>query len=873
MNIQTGDVNFFEGVLNRATLALQAQSLGGKNTIDGAHLQSVEPFVYKGPVPVLIVPPCWMKGTKPKSASQLHCYTVITESPDFLSVQITYWWFFNYNEGKALDFLGHGGQFGNHVADWEHVTILLNRSPSDGTFSIQQLIFDHHGDKTYINKDSVNAEFGGTSNKQVTVYLAKGSHECYPKAGQYPTAIGTHDFCDQGLGLDTSKFQIEIYTYDKVHSAFEEHTDAQFNSPDWLVYFGRWGNLAAGISIDLPFGFGKTRQLIEGPEGLKRPVEYSLQCSYEIGLTGQRCSGSPTVVWFKGQYICYFDNSDNINYITSSNGLQWTLAATYTHLGCSDEPVAVVFNGEVHLLFRDGGGNGLLHASSSTGYFEGKSIVDYLGIDIDWKPSAAIKDDGISKCLVVLARGHGSKHIMIAKLTVGTNGDKGTWTRGNTNFDCNNTPSIVRFKDQFLCYFQDPNAYGIFVITSDDDGTTWQNNHGSQMYTSFNTSAGPAAVVANGLVYVFYHAQDSNNIMNIMSNDGVRFITAPYAYIGLDCDSSPAVVHIDNGSTLVLAKEHDGSNLNYAVNPDGLKRPDGYPAKAPYKIGFTGQRCSGSPTVVWFKGQYICYFKADNSDNINYITSSNGLQWTLAATYTHLGCSDEPVAVVFNGEVHLLFRDGGGNGLLHASSSTGYFEGKSIVDYLGIDIDWKPSAAIKDDGISKCLVVLARGHGSKHIMIAKLTVGTNGDKGTWTRGNTNFDCNNTPSIVRFKDQFLCYFQDPNAYGIFVITSDDDGTTWQNNHGSQMYTSFNTSAGPAAVVANGLVYVFYHAQDSNNIMNIMSNDGVRFITAPYAYIGLDCDSSPAVVHIDNGSTLVLAKAHGGNNLNYAVNTAL
>ena len=82
--------------LDRATLVRETQSLDASlNTNDGVHLQSIEEIQFEGIGNFLIVPPSWMKGAKPTSDSQLHCYTVITESPDLLSVQITYWWFFN----------------------------------------------------------------------------------------------------------------------------------------------------------------------------------------------------------------------------------------------------------------------------------------------------------------------------------------------------------------------------------------------------------------------------------------------------------------------------------------------------------------------------------------------------------------------------------------------------------------------------------------------------------------------------------------------------------------------------------------------------------------------------------------------------------
>ena len=571
MNIQTGDVAFFEGALDRATLALQAQSLGGKNFIDGAHLQEKLTENY-----------LWKRGTKPTSASQIHCYTVITESKDLLCVQITYWWFFNYDNGLLRAKIGifeyDDGRvgYGNRMSDWKHVTIFLNRSPLDGTFSLQQFRFQAHDNNTFLNKESINIEFGDVAKKQVTVYMAKGSHECYPKAGKHITPLSTNEFCDQGLGFDTKTSSFEIYTFVEViafeHFA-EKHVDTKFNNPDWLDYRGRWGNLALTELSYLgpPDGEHFIRIYADALQGMNRPDEYSLPCSFEIGLTGQRCSGSPTVVWFQGKYICYYkaDNSGDIYYITSLNGLQWTLAATRTPFGCSDEPVAVVFDNEVHLLFRDGGGHGLLHASSSTGYFELDNPVDYAGIDIDWKPSAAVI---ANKCLVVLARGHNTSDIVYAKFTAGTNGDKGSWSGGQTSFHCNRAPSVVYYRDEFIGYFQDPDGNGILFITS-ADGTKWENKLGDGWCTKFDTSSAPGAVVANDRVWIFYRDKDSDRILSILSitgyeGFGIKFFAPPICYTGLNSNDSPTVVHIDHGLTVLVARANGGGNeIQCAVNP------------------------------------------------------------------------------------------------------------------------------------------------------------------------------------------------------------------------------------------------------------------------------------------------------------------
>ncbi len=107
-------------------------------------------------------------------------------------LDIVYWWLFNYNQGKTVA----GTSWGNHVSDWEHVKVKLDRvdfsNPQNEV--VVGVMYDHHGDQDNFKPGDGNTEFSG---RQVLVHLANGDHEAYAKAGVYDRPMGTHDYCKE----------------------------------------------------------------------------------------------------------------------------------------------------------------------------------------------------------------------------------------------------------------------------------------------------------------------------------------------------------------------------------------------------------------------------------------------------------------------------------------------------------------------------------------------------------------------------------------------------------------------------------------------------------------------------------------------------
>ncbi len=258
---RTTDV--YPGPLDRKTLTDQAAKLGAENNRTDACLSTIQSLND----PSSTLP--WFNGSRPSATNPVTAYAVVVEGADNGKLDIVYWWFFNYNQGKDVA----NTSWGNHVADWEHVKVQLGGVDftHPGQETVLAVMYDHHGDKeTHPPADGISIYNG----KQVLVYLSGGDHEAYPRPGSYKRPAGTYDICsDLGFSFDQRTGNLEIYTWKG--SSFvtpPAGASAAFMDPSWISYYGRWGNWERGALKAGPLG--EIAQLESGPEGLFRPGEY-----------------------------------------------------------------------------------------------------------------------------------------------------------------------------------------------------------------------------------------------------------------------------------------------------------------------------------------------------------------------------------------------------------------------------------------------------------------------------------------------------------------------------------------------------------------------------------------------------------------------
>ena len=150
----------------------------------------------------------WFASARPTGPAKVTAYAVVVEGAQ-KRLDIVYWWFFNYNQGKTVA----STSWGNHVSDWEHVKVKLDgvdfAKPQNEV--VVGVMYDHHGDQDNFKPGDGNTEFSG---RQVLVHLANGDHEAYAKAGVYNRPQSTHDYCkENAYRFDQREGTVEIYVW------------------------------------------------------------------------------------------------------------------------------------------------------------------------------------------------------------------------------------------------------------------------------------------------------------------------------------------------------------------------------------------------------------------------------------------------------------------------------------------------------------------------------------------------------------------------------------------------------------------------------------------------------------------------------------
>ncbi|MGW6262151.1 Vps62-related protein [Streptomyces sp. NPDC055085] len=194
--------------------------------------------------------PSFLDGSRPDQGLVSSYAEVVHRTENGQETGITdliYWTFYPYNNGKRICIgwysswgcIGGYSTFGNHVGDWEHVTVrIVDGKPS------QIYLSQHSGGQTfpYGSGDVVLA--GG----HPVVYAARGSHGLYPDARRHtyqdlPNGDSLYDDTSAGILWNTQQ-GLKIFAWQPVGTFMGEWS--------WLNFAGRWGNPKSNCAISEP---------------------------------------------------------------------------------------------------------------------------------------------------------------------------------------------------------------------------------------------------------------------------------------------------------------------------------------------------------------------------------------------------------------------------------------------------------------------------------------------------------------------------------------------------------------------------------------------------------------------------------------------
>lgn len=164
------------------------------------------------------------------SLTDCKCYAFATEkSGGYLD--LSYYVFTPYNKAKEVV----GFQFGNHIGDWEHVTVRLMKYEESSHTYYRPIIVDYsaHNFKNYASWDEVEK----IDETHPIAYTALGSHGMWQKAGTHvyvnAFVVKLTDECSQGTAWDLWKNNsLETYCYDSL-----KHTGYGIGKSKWNSCF------------------------------------------------------------------------------------------------------------------------------------------------------------------------------------------------------------------------------------------------------------------------------------------------------------------------------------------------------------------------------------------------------------------------------------------------------------------------------------------------------------------------------------------------------------------------------------------------------------------------------------------------------------
>ncbi|KAF5177439.1 vacuolar sorting-associated protein [Thalictrum thalictroides] len=209
------------------------------------------------------------KGYLQSSVAYLHIKPMLGAT--FTDICIWIFYPFNGSARAKLRFINVGlGRLGEHVGDWEHVTLRVSNFNGE----LWRVYFSQHNKGTWVN--AAELEFEGS---KVVAYASLHGHAAYPKPGlvlqgDLKLGIGVRNDAAKGNIVMDTGLRYEIISAEYLGTVVEA---------SWLNYSRKWG---PKIEYDLEKELKAFEKLIPGHPNLAKILPYEVLG--EDGPTGPK---------------------------------------------------------------------------------------------------------------------------------------------------------------------------------------------------------------------------------------------------------------------------------------------------------------------------------------------------------------------------------------------------------------------------------------------------------------------------------------------------------------------------------------------------------------------------------------------------------
>lgn len=172
----------------------------------------------------------WNRGET--DLSQIPVYVYVPPERVNGKRYIHYIFFYAFNDSFPVFF--NAFPMGAHDADIEHITLEVDAT----NLEIERVFYGAHGqgDGKWVRWSKVEK---WQNTERPVVYIAKGSHACYPKPGYFVRFAGAaNDSCNRGTLWDVETFQLIV---DKMDTKGNAHPQYDPKTMGFLNYNGDWG--------------------------------------------------------------------------------------------------------------------------------------------------------------------------------------------------------------------------------------------------------------------------------------------------------------------------------------------------------------------------------------------------------------------------------------------------------------------------------------------------------------------------------------------------------------------------------------------------------------------------------------------------------
>ncbi|WP_169796699.1 Vps62-related protein [Chondromyces crocatus] len=475
-------------------------------------------------------------------------------------LDLQYWFFYPYNghaTAKAFPFKDHLSlaPFGRHEGDWEHVTFRFVRD----TMALESVYMSQHAGGTWFGQPAQDLEW---ERGRPVVYSSLNGHACYPRADSniHPRSHVSKLY-DVGLRNDTSRGRSKDFIGKCQILCANYLSPTVFPPPKWLDFTGRWGKI--GQLLRPSFGGvpepikGALEKIVNslpkdifsesGPEGPAR------KGSWNATWSGDDESVSPPWLPGRGLITFYQGQKDGGElWRTFSDGTQWSRDAQIPHVGMSDSPSAVRFNGQIYCFHQGYGDCGELWYNVFDGNrWLGDTKVQHVGMSSS--PSAVV----FNGKLYCFHQGGGNCGELWYSVF---DGNRWLGATKVQHVGMSSSPSAVVFNGKLYCFHQGHGDNGELWY-SVFDGNRWL---GDTKVQHVGMSSSPSAAVYNGKLYCFHEGYGNCGELWYSVFDGNRWLgDTKVERVGMS-DSPSAVVF--DGKLYCFHQGHgDNGELWYSV--------------------------------------------------------------------------------------------------------------------------------------------------------------------------------------------------------------------------------------------------------------------------------------------------------------------